>query len=163
MNQLESSYIEMLKENKECFFRLALSYVHNSEDALDAVGEATYKGYKALKTLKSKTYMKTWFSRIVINESLAILRKKKDVPYDMSWLDQISENELDRDMIIDLHRALDRIGEEYRHVIQLKYFQGFTIKEIALTLQMNVNTVKSKLHRGIKFLEKEMEGAEYGK
>lgn len=73
----EKKYVNMIKENKEEFYKLAYSHVKNEHDALDIVSEATYRGLQSLHTLREVDYMKTWFYRILINESNKALRKKR--------------------------------------------------------------------------------------
>ena len=58
-------------------YRLAYSYVHNENDALDIVQESAYKAVKNSHTLKNLQYAGTWIYRIVINESISFLRKQK--------------------------------------------------------------------------------------
>lgn len=58
-------------------YRLAYSYVHNENDALDIVQESAYKAVKNSHTLKNPQYAGTWIYRIVINESISFLRKQK--------------------------------------------------------------------------------------
>lgn len=45
----------------------------------------------------------------------------------------------------EVRRALAHLGEEYRVVVLLRFYQGFSLKEIAETLRIPVGTVKSRL------------------
>ena len=58
-------------------YRLAYSYVHNENDALDIVQESAYKAIKNSSSLQQVQYAGTWIYRIVINESIQFLRKQK--------------------------------------------------------------------------------------
>lgn len=154
----ENEFIIMLKEYKEDFYRLAYSYVKNEQDALDVIGEATYKAFNALDKLKEKQYMKSWFCRILINESNNILRKKKVTLYDTEFIETISQVTMDQDELMDLYRSLDRLPEKYKSIITLKYMNGMQISEIAKVLALNNNTVKTRLRRGVDRLKKLMGG-----
>ena len=57
---------------------------------------------------------------------------------------------------IDLWCALEKMSKEDRLVIQLKYFEDMKLDEIADVLNENVNTVKSRLYRGLKKLKIEL-------
>ena len=63
-------------ENQNNFYRLAYSYVQNQEDALDAVQSAVCKALEHYGEMKNRAAIKTWFYRIVVNESLSILRER---------------------------------------------------------------------------------------
>lgn len=57
------------------FYRLAYRYLGREADAQDAVQEAAYKAISRCRSLRSPEWIDTWLYRIVINESLSILRK----------------------------------------------------------------------------------------
>ncbi|MBW4875114.1 MAG: sigma-70 family RNA polymerase sigma factor, partial [Paeniclostridium sp.] len=54
---------------------------------------------------------------------------------------------------IYLEQALDRLPEEYKSIIMLRYFEDMKIEEIANVLQQNINTVKTKLYKGLRRLK----------
>lgn len=149
----EKEFISMLKEDKNDFYKLAYSYVKNEQDALDVIGEATYKALNSLHGLKNRQYMKTWFYRILINESISLIRKNKRVVYNSEVIETITYDGVDKDEMIDLYNALDELNEDQKNVIILKYMKGFKLTEIAETLELNVNTIKSRLKRGIEKLK----------
>lgn len=162
-NQLEEKYVSMIKKNKEEFYRLAYSHVKNEHDALDIVSEATYKGLQSLHRLREESYMKTWFYRILINESIAVLRSKKKIVYDTQYIEAIKEGTTSREDIMDLYRAIDRLPEKYKSIIMLKYLRQMQIKQIADIVELNESTVKTRLRRGIKKLKELMGGYTYGR
>lgn len=162
IDQLEEKYILMMKENKEEFYKLAYSHVKNEHDALDIISEATYKGLQALHTLREVEYMKTWFYRILINESIKVLRKKKKIIYDNQYIETVREKDVNHEEIMDLYLAVDKLPEKYRSIIILKYLKQMQIEQIADILQLNQNTVKTRLRRGIKQLKLLMGGYKCG-
>ena len=78
----------MVTEQQSHYYRLAYSYTKNRDSAMDIVQEAIVKAMPKLTTLRNPDYMKTWFYRIVINESLSHLRKHRRniVEEDLSFL-----------------------------------------------------------------------------
>lgn len=58
---------------------------------------------------------------------------------------------------MDLQTALDCLPIQYKTIIILKYFEDLTFEEIADTLELNVNTVKTRLYAGLKKLRIELE------
>lgn len=149
----EKEFISMLKENKNEFYKLAFSYVKNEQDALDVVSEATYKALGSLDKLKDRKFMKTWFYRILINESITLIRKNKRVVYDSQFIETITYDGVDKDEMIDLYNAIEELNEDQKNVIILKYIKGLRLSEIADVLEININTIKSRLKRGVEKLK----------
>ena len=135
-------------------YRLAYSYVHNENDALDIVQESAYKAVKNSHTLKNPQYAGTWIYRIVINESISFLRKQKQNDTVLYETDGECE---DRYSDIDLHQALEQLEVTDKTVIVLRYFEGLQLKQIAEVLDENLSTVKSRLYRSLKKLRVSME------
>ena len=73
----EKQFIEMLERDKAQFYRMAYSYMRNEHDALDVVQESVCKAYEHLSDLREIKYMKTWFTRILINTSRGMLKHNK--------------------------------------------------------------------------------------
>lgn len=145
-------------ENKERHYRLAFSYVKNADDALEVVQESIYKAISTMDSIKTPEYLKTWFYRIIINTSIDLLRKRKKVVimddetlshYDLSTVDHYED--------IDLQIALESLPIQYRSVVVLRFFEDLKIEEIAVILNENVNTVKTRLYRSLKMLRVQMD------
>ena len=135
-------------------YRLAYSYVHNENDALDIVQESAYKAVKNSHTLKNPQYAGTWIYRIVINESISFLRKQKQRETSLYEADG-ETTDLYQD--VDLHQALEQLELMDKTVIMLRYFEGMQLNQIAETLDENLSTVKSRLYRSLKKLRISLE------
>lgn len=79
MQDVKEILIEYIKDNQEKLYRIAFSYSKNEEAALDIVQEAITKALKNINKLSEESYIKTWFYRILINESLQYIRKNKRI------------------------------------------------------------------------------------
>ena len=73
----EQELIELLKNKKEKYYRIAFTYVKNRDDALDIVHNAVVTALQKMHTLKNREYLETWFYRILINESVTLFVKIK--------------------------------------------------------------------------------------
>jgi RNA polymerase sigma-70 factor (ECF subfamily) len=144
--------------NKEVYYRLAYSYVRNTNDALDIVQESIFKALSSIASLKEPSYIKTWFYRIVVNTSLDFLRKqKKLVIAEEETLCSLDFGDIDDYQDIDLQTALDALPANYRSIVILKYFEDLKLEEIAEILNENVNTVKTRLYKSLKVLRMKIE------
>ena len=79
MQDVKEILIDYVKENQEKLYRVAFSYSKNEEAALDIVQEAITKALKNINKLREENYIKTWFYRILINESLQYIKKNKRI------------------------------------------------------------------------------------
>ena len=69
--------IQYILENQDRFYRVAYSYTRHQEDALDVVQSAVCKALEAHKNIKNEDAIKTWFYKILINECLTVIKKRK--------------------------------------------------------------------------------------
>ena len=140
---------KILIDQYERFYRLAYSYVHNEADALDVVQESACKAIIQCKKLKDTTKLLPWLCRIVVNTSLDLLRNQiKEQPAE-ELPEAAAEDKYEE---LDLKKALNRLEPENRTVIILRYFEDMKIEDIALVVDENVNTVKTRLYRSLKKL-----------
>jgi len=154
---LEEQVVDYILTNKESHYRLAYSYVKNPEDALDIVQESIYKAISTLDTLKTTSYLKTWFYKILVNSSIDFLRKRKRLTVvDDEILLNFNLSEIDDYEDVDLHRALEELPVQYRSVVVLRFFEDLKIEDIAIILDENVNTIKTRLYKALELLRIKM-------
>lgn len=157
-NTLQSQIADYVINNKESHYRLAYSYVKNTEDALDIVQESIYKAISTVDTLKTPGYIKTWFYRIIVNTSIDLLRKRKKLlMVDDDTLSEYYLSSEDNYTDIDLQKALEELPVQYRTVVVLRFFEDLKLEEIADVLGENVNTIKTRLYKALKILRIQMD------
>ncbi|MCY9542886.1 sigma-70 family RNA polymerase sigma factor [Paenibacillus alvei] len=155
--KLENLLVQCITDYKENVYRLAYSYVKNSEDALDIVQDSIHKAFLSLEKLKNTESVKSWFYRIVINTSLDLLRKQKKVQVvDESTLEAFHPAKNDVYPNIDLEEALNDLPSIYRTIIVLRYFEDLKLEEIAVVLEENLSTVKTRLYQALRILRVKM-------
>ncbi len=141
-------------ENQNKFYRLAFSYMHNQEDALDVVQNAVCRALEHSGELRNADAMKTWFYRILVNESLLFLRKNKRFVLDEDGADrEIVYEEPGFEIQDSLYEQISRLDEDVQSIIKLHYYEEMTLREISQVMEMNLNTVKAKMYRGLKALK----------
>ncbi|EHQ87974.1 RNA polymerase sigma factor [Desulfosporosinus youngiae] len=157
-NHLEKLFAEETIRQQKNYYRLAYSYTKNPEDALDIVQESIYKALSSLHTLKDPHSMKTWFYRILVNTSLDFLRKQKNVEVmDEEFLESHLPEKEPAYPDLDLQEALAQVPPMYRNIIVLRFFEDLTIDEVATILDVNPNTIKTRLYTGLKKLRLKMQ------
>lgn len=142
-------------------YRLAYYYLGNEADSQDALCNAIEKAYKNIHRLKEADKYKQWFLSIVANEAKQLLRKQSKE--DLIELDQYrSKNHIQVDEMtmtekrLDLEKAMDQLPKEHVTMIKLKYYEGYTFKEIGSIISKPENTVKTTIYRALEQLAKKM-------
>lgn len=152
----KKAFEEIIKHHYERIYRTAYLYVHNEEDALDVVQEATYQAYTGIHSLKQPEYFMTWLTRIIIRSASQILKRRKNiVPLTDEVLSNLSvtDNSGD-DEAIDLLNIIGQLKENYRTAIILFYYYDYSIKTISEVMEIPEGTVKTYLSRGKADLKK---------
>lgn len=158
---------ELMKTYGQDILQLIVQYVHNVTIAEDLTQEIFIKCYKALPTFQQQSSMKTWLWRIAINHAKDYLKswyfKKVDLLeqtyiQEQPTLQSIESIVVQRDEEDAIVNAVMQLPIKYREVIYLCYYEEQTMKEIAEVLQVNENTVKTRLRKGKLILKKQLEG-----
>ena len=106
---LYDKIVTHIVENQEKFYRLAFSYVKNKDDALDVVQNAVCKALDHYESLRNEEAVKTWFYRILVNESVHFLnRRKREVLSGEDYDEQIPYYEKQYEAEDDLEAQIDR-------------------------------------------------------
>lgn len=148
----KKEYVSFITEYKTVMYRIAYGYLCDENKSLDAVDEAVYLGYKHLRELKEKRYLKTWLTRILINECYRILRKEKQETLVEVMPEAVY---LDSDLNLPVKLAVQKLEENLRKVIVLRYFGGYTICETAEILEIPEGTVSSRARKALGILKLE--------
>ena len=147
---------EQLIKNYEKYYRIAYSYTFQEQDAMDIVQEAAYRAILKSESLRNPEYADTWICRIIKNEAVRFLERYKGRTVTMEELpEEGSEDQIED---LDLKQALTRLNNEERTIVVLKYFEEEKLTTIAQIMDLNLNTVKSRLYRAVEKLKKYMEG-----
>lgn len=162
-SEKEALVQECLIKNYKKYYRMAYSYVFQEQDAMDIVQESAYRAILKSNLLKQPEYVDTWICRIVIHESIRYLEKYKSRAVDMEELPE--QGAVDQVEDVDLKQALQKLDEKERAIVILRYFEEEKLETIGNMLDLNVNTVKSRLYRAVGKLKKYMEigGADYAR
>lgn len=147
-----NNYNELVKyitNNQDSLYRFAYTYVKNQQEALDIVQESIYKALSSINTLKKSENMKSWLYRIIINTSINHIRKNKRILLidEINDKGECEEDSLDRN--IDLREAIEKLDENQKTIVVLRYFEDMKIDDIAKTIDCNISTVKSRLYTAL--------------
>lgn len=138
--------------------------VNNRVEAEDVLQESFINAFTRLGTFKGEASFGSWLKRIVINQSLNVVRKKKhyfeDINDDLLGepIEGVDDDEKDTSefSVIDIHSAMKQLPDGYRIIFSLYMFEDLSHNEIAEQLDISVNTSKSQLSRARKKMKELM-------
>lgn len=143
------AFIALIEANKPDMYKVAFSILHNDADAADAMSETILKCWTQIERLEKKKYFKTWLIRILINNCNDSIRKNSRTVFVDSY-DRIEPADCEELHSKEIDECFDCLSETNRLIMLLYYTQGFKVREIAQMLEMNENTVKTRLSRARK-------------
>lgn len=153
----EDAFLKKIDIMKEKMYKVAYSYMQSQSAAVDMVDEAVYRGYIKRKQLREDAYFETWMIRILINECNKQLKHNKkytNLEEVQESQEVISENDIS---MMPLKIALEKLPEDLRDLVMLKYFGGYKIVEIVQILKLPQGTVATRLRKALSLLRIEME------
>ena len=168
------------KSNKERFekealmhmdllYNLSLSLTRNPDDAKDLVQETYFKAYKFFHQYQEGTNIKAWLFKILRNSFVNIYRKKVREPELVVYekvepfinlirsgnnSDMSDKAVSDKFLSDEVTSALNQLPDDFKEVVLLSDLEGLSYKEIAQVVDCPVGTVRSRLSRGRRMLQK---------
>ena len=157
-------------------YGVALSLTRNPSDAEDLVQEAAVKSFCGFHTFEAGTNFKAWFLRIMTNAFYKKYNKKQKEPEVVDLEDDLTLYLYNKTCEAGIHGADENPAEilfrkmdskriaaaiadlpvEYRVVAALYFMNELSYQEIADIIDCPVGTVRSRLHRGRKLLQKSL-------
>lgn len=164
----QSAFEKLVLDNQNRVFNLAMRMVNNEEDALDMSQEAFIKAYNSIDNFRGESRFSVWLYRLTTNVCLDFLRSKTrkahssltftedeedgkelEIPDERFSPDSITERNELREAIA---RGLNALPADYRAILLLREIESLSYDEIALVLELEEGTVKSRIFRARKKL-----------
>lgn len=145
--------ITLLREIETHVYRTAYYILNNEQDAMDAAQEALIRIYTKIDSYEEKAQFKTWVQRIVTNICIDKFRRNKPTvsieEHELVFQgkESVEKEVMSGYLAVDIREAIDQLPEHHRTVVVLRYLQDFSYNEIADSLNLPLNTVKSYLFR----------------
>lgn len=140
-------FVKYLEQHQKSHYYYVLSFVAQEANALDVLQESILKGLRQIDHLKEVEKMNPWFYRIMRNTSIDFLRRSKRVTVvDFKTMETSILHE-DHYEDVDLTNALKTLTREEKELVELKYGQGFTFREISQLTDLPESTVKTRTYR----------------
>jgi len=179
--QINSKLIEACKKNDakaqmqlydkyvKAMYNIALKYVRKTDEAEDVVQEAFIKALKKIETYNEQVTFGAWLKRIVINQAIDKLKKKKIeiVSIDEKIINLATEPmKWGIDVEKTVSEIINKIKElpiKYKTILQLYLLEGYDHQEIAEILKISEVASRTQLSRGKNKLKELLNNSSYAK
>lgn len=158
---VQIQFDEVVREHQEFVFR-TLARLTGASDVEDLAQEVFLRLYRGLGDFRGEAKLTTWLYRITLNVAQDEWKRRKkeqvntsfDDP-DAGWTERISSGEGDAEQILSrrqsmeaVNDALSELNDTERAAIVMFHQEECTYEQIALALDLPLNTVRTHLHRG---------------
>ena len=159
----QSAFEQLVLDNQNKIYALALRLVDDREEAADLAQEAFVKAWQGLGSFLGESSFSTWVYRLTTNVCIDHLRKKKrregvepavSLDDENSGWAEPADRASDPQQVLEqsergqaLARGLARLPDWQRRVLVLRELSGLSYQEIAAALDIDLGTVKSRIAR----------------
>ena len=165
----EGAFTTLMQKHRRWVYSLAWREIGDFHAAQEITQDTFIQAFKSLPSLRDPNRFSGWLHAIAKRQCVAWLRKK---PIAMQSLDTLPKAELEQlfytqyleeeriqastaDLREVVEYFLQKLPVGERSVMVLHYYKGLTCEEMSERLEVSLNTVKSRLYRARKRLEKE--------
>jgi RNA polymerase sigma-70 factor (ECF subfamily) len=152
----------------------AQRYLDNREDAEEVLQDVLVKVWRHLHRFRADAALTSWIHRITFNTAMSHLRRRNRAgrlarvvvtvtlprstrrlePGD--WSGSAEEATLRRQFMERLTEAFAEMPDIYRAPVILRDVEGLSIEDASAVLRLNKQTLKSRVHRGRRFLQRQL-------
>lgn len=155
----EEAFTQAVEDYGDMLYRLAFGWCRNRSDAEDMVQSAFVKLLRSDKSFESGEHMRRWLMRVVINNCKKLARSPwrtrceplEDYAERLYAAGQREDSEL--------FLAVMGLPQKQRVVVDLYYYEGYSVREIGQLLRTNESTIQSRLASARKNLKSKLREA----
>ena len=155
------AFEDLARREERALYRHASRIVGPGPDAEDVVQDSLLSAWRSIRSFEGTSF-RAWLFRIVTNRALDRIRARRRRPelpldppddQDIVWAEpaapgpDLAEIASSREALAAVEEALQRVPEEQRAALLLRDVEGFPYEDIAVITNVEIGTVKSRIHR----------------
>lgn len=154
----KTKFIQLYERYRNFMFAVAHKILNNDSDAEDAVHQAFLSVIKNLKKINEVDSAKTkgYLAIVTERKAIDIIRKNKTC-VSLECIEHISGMEIAIPENNTLAEAMAKLSGHYREVLMLRYYHGYTPKEIGKVLGASPDTIQKTLWRAKRALQQQLD------
>ncbi|MEE4311753.1 MAG: RNA polymerase sigma factor [candidate division KSB1 bacterium] len=158
-----NTFKKILLAHKDNIYHHAYYFSGNREDAEDITQDAFIKLWKHRKRVKKESVI-PWLLKVTRNLCIDYQRKRRETGFiDSCCEDSLYDRDpgpeqcaVDKDALATVMRVMDQLPEVLKSILIMRDIQDFKYSDIAVAMDIPLNSVKVYLHRGRKLLMKKL-------
>jgi RNA polymerase sigma-70 factor, ECF subfamily len=127
-------------------YGFSFQHLRDHDEAQDLAQEIFVKLYRNLDRYDVERPFEPWFWRLAANTAINYRRKRVPTPVDRSAGPEAASPER-REHDPELIEALSQLDPSYRMPLVLHYYADLSLEQVAMSLNVSVPAIKSRLHR----------------
>src|SRR5437588_8026389 len=142
----------LFARHRVAVYRWLLRLVNEEALAEDLLSEVFLDVWRQAASFEARASVSTWLLAIARHKALSARRRRSDVALDEEMAAQLPDLADDPECALEkkdraavLRQCLDRLSPEHREVIDLVYYHGKSVKEVAAIVDANEATVKTRM------------------
>jgi|TARA_B110000196_G_C21140738_1_gene663652 RNA polymerase sigma-70 factor (ECF subfamily) len=157
----QNAFSFLLNRYWDDVYNFQLKRTNNESNAEDITIESFAKAFEKIKTYNDKFVFKTWVITISKNLHIDQLRKNK-IKLNFNESDEFNiiiesspsaeDNLINEQKLKSLKSKINKLKPSYKKVIELKYFDELSYKEMSTKLNQPINNIKVRVLRAKKVL-----------
>jgi RNA polymerase sigma-70 factor (ECF subfamily) len=166
-----AAFEKLMRRYNQRIFRAARSILRDEAEAEDVVQETFVRAFHHLEDFEERSSVRTWLTRIAVNEALSRLRRSQRFDVLVSETNQKGggsypvvskqpgpeDQASSRELQSVLTAAIDSLSQELRTVFVLREIEGLSTLETSEALQLSSEAVRVRFHRARHALRKAVE------
>lgn len=143
-----SEIVGRLKHDERKLYAIARAMMGNEHDALDMLSETSYLACRKAGTIRSEDSVSCWLATVMVNCCRTALRKRRPTVL----IDPETLPAPDETGAFDVREMVERLPDEYRAIVVLRFYGDMRAPEIARRLKLPESTVRHRLNRALTLL-----------
>jgi RNA polymerase sigma-70 factor, ECF subfamily len=157
-----AAFASLVRAQQRSVYSLALRMLCDRQQAEDLAQEVFLQLHRNLASIESATHLAFWLRKVTLNRAIDRLRREPKVEVlPLEAADTVADAgrddtglEDDPMLVRQLRQLVNQLPPAPRAVLLLRYQEDLDPTDIARTLNMSINTVKSHLKRSLAMLRK---------
>lgn len=146
----ETAFSELVELHRPGLWLVCLRLTGNPHDAADAMQDGLTAMWLHIGSFRGDARFGTWAHRVVVNASLALIRRRREVPTEqLRAEDRGGEWDFTEAVVVrdEITTAVASLPAPFREALVLREYGGLSYAEIAHHQGIPLQTVRSRLHR----------------
>ena len=151
------AFEDLVEGYQKVLYNVALRMLNNREDAMDVTQNAFIKAYERLDTYNPKYKFFSWIYKIMVNESLNTIRRRKpqtEVHHTIASSEKTPDESNSENWTMQrVQSAIIQLPIEYRRLVVLRHFGNLSYRDMSGALDIPEKTIKSRLYSARQMLK----------